>query len=175
MGERLEKEILDDYYEGRYILVEGGSTVGLRSIMLSRYLGFTEIHMFGFDGCYMNKKHHAYPQEANEREKTDMVEFLGKKFEVSVWMMRQYQDFINLIRYRGNLFELHVHGNGLFAHVLREMTSPKMRVKLWFFKWFGRLGVKIGIPEKYLRQIAGVPDIQEGQDGSTSMETLQQR
>src|SRR3990172_1042599 len=57
--------ILDRHYFGRYYEVAGGSTVMLRGMLLMRMLGFRYIDMYGFDGCILDGKDHAYPQPEN--------------------------------------------------------------------------------------------------------------
>jgi uncharacterized Rossmann fold enzyme len=165
-GKQIEREVLDGYYCGRHFTIEGGSTVGLRSFMLARYLGFADLHVFGFDGCYREKEHHAYPQSFNDREKTQEITICKRKFIMSGWMIKQYEDFINLIRWRGNLFRLQIYGDGLFAHVTTIMTSPRMRVKLFVSKWMGRIAPKLA------RKVFRVPQRQEGDNGSSSMDLI---
>ncbi len=47
--------------EESYYGIAGGCTVGLRSICIAIMLGYSNIHLFGFDSCLgENKEHHAY-------------------------------------------------------------------------------------------------------------------
>lgn len=115
-----EKEILDDYYYGKYHFVVGGSTVVLRTIWMMRMLGFTKMDIHGFDSCYMNGNHHAYQQVENDDCEVREVECMGKKFQCAGWMASQYEDFQHFIASLGDKFELNVHGNGLIAYMMEE-------------------------------------------------------
>jgi uncharacterized Rossmann fold enzyme len=37
----------------------GGCSVGVRTLTMARFLGFTDIHVFGMDGCYADDESHA--------------------------------------------------------------------------------------------------------------------
>jgi hypothetical protein len=129
-----EKQILDDYYKGYWTNVIGGSTVGLRAITLARMLGFKFLHLFGMDSCYApDGRHHAYPQEANDGEGSNRTYWAmtgngttkGREFRCSVWQASQAQNFRDFIAKNGKHFRLHIHGDGLLAHMLK--TGAELR------------------------------------------------
>lgn len=121
-----ESAILDGFYGPQhYFAVTGGSTVMLRAISLLRMLGFIRMDIFGMDSCWMDERHHAYPQALNDNESRRRVLATpeggeGRWFEVAGWHLKQANDFEQLIKERGNLFDLQIHGDGLIAYLVRE-------------------------------------------------------
>jgi hypothetical protein len=121
-----EAAALDAYY-GRehYWPVQGGSTVMLRAISLMRMLGFHRQELFGFDSCWLEGRHHAFDQPMNDADHRLKV-YAGvdgsedrRVFYCAPWHLKQAQDFEELTKARGHLFQLNVHGNGLIAHLVR--------------------------------------------------------
>lgn len=133
-GGEPEVELLKEYYFGEVYPVTLGTTVGIRAISLMRMLGFTNFEIFGLDSCWLDKKHHAYEQAENNRDgsfpvwlKPDDRIDLVQRFICAPWHIKQSEDFQNLIRERGNLFQLNVHGPGLLASILR--TGAKIQIE----------------------------------------------
>jgi hypothetical protein len=121
-----EQKLLDEYYFTRYRPVTLGTTVAMRAISLLRMLGFTRIEIFGLDSCWLGEEHHAYPQSENNGERKMSVWLRPKardekaiRFMCSPWQAKQADDFLNLTRERGPLFDLNVHGDGLIASLIR--------------------------------------------------------
>ena len=121
-----EVELLDAFYFKRYHPVTLGTTVAMRAISLMRMLGFTRMEIFGLDSCWIGSDHHAYAQPENNNERTMSVWLRPKdrddkaqRFVCSTWQAKQAEDFMQLIRERGELFELNVHGPGLIASIMR--------------------------------------------------------
>lgn len=122
-----EEDALKAYYmKGHYWPVTGGSTVTIRAISLLRMLGFQRFELFGFDSCWLEGRHHAYEQALNDRDqrirvvaKIDGEAGEGRVFYCAPWHIKQAEDFQQLIRVRGDMFKLNVHGNGLIAHLMR--------------------------------------------------------
>lgn len=123
-GEK-ELNLLKEYYFDRVYAVDGGTTAGVRAISLLRMLGFTRMEIFGFDSCFLNGKHHSFDQPENMENgisvwlRPDGRDDKAKQFICAPWHMKQAEDFQELIRKRGDLFELNVHGDGLIAEILR--------------------------------------------------------
>jgi hypothetical protein len=48
--------------------ITGGCNVGLRQMTIARFFGFTDLHVFGMDGCYGKSGNHAaaHPNQAKE-------------------------------------------------------------------------------------------------------------
>ncbi|MDB5555421.1 MAG: hypothetical protein JWL86_5405 [Rhizobium sp.] len=121
-----EVKLLEDYYFKRMHPVTIGVTVTMRAISLMRMLGFMRMEIFGLDSCWSGEDHHAYEQKENNGEKTMSVwvrpqgrDDLAQRFICSVWQAKQAEDFMQLIKERGDLFQLNVHGPGLIATMVR--------------------------------------------------------
>jgi len=121
-----ELDILSQHYGGpeNFVYVWGGSTVMLRSIGLFSALGFTRMHVFGLDCCYLQKDGtplgHAYMQDENAYDDIMGYEIAGKDFLMSNWHAHQYQHFQDMVRDHGDCFELQVHGNGAIAWSIEQ-------------------------------------------------------
>jgi hypothetical protein len=118
---------LEEYYLGRYYLIPGGTTVTIRTIMLLTMLGFRWMEMYGFDSCWMDKQHHAYPQAMNDRDGRGRIVVEGREFRVAGWHVRQAKDFMELVKALGEVsgFNLTVHGDGLIAYLIA--TGAKLQ------------------------------------------------
>lgn len=118
-----ENEALIREKTGNFFPIPGGSTVILRSIPLLRMLGFTKIHLFGFDSCVSDDSHHAYPQPENDGELTMPLTCGGRTFNCTPWMVSQAAEFRDLVKFMGDEVELAVYGDGLIAHMIKHGAS----------------------------------------------------
>lgn len=123
--EGIVKNVLDRYYLGHWHGITGGTTVVMRGLCLLRTLGYLRFDLFGVDSCLMGDQAHAFAQPENDGDKIVTVNAhpdghpeLGRKFRATPWMLKQVEDFLQIIRVNGEHFLLHVHGDGLLAHVL---------------------------------------------------------
>lgn len=120
-----ELKILNAFYFDRVHPITGGTTVGIRAIQLLRVLGFAWQEIFGLDSCWLNGEHHAYEQPENIETlvpvwlRPENRDDKAKRFECAPWHVRQATDFMNLVKARGDMFNLNVHGPGLIAEMLR--------------------------------------------------------
>lgn len=121
-----EVELLKKYYFDRFFPITIGTTAGVRAISVMRMLGFQKFHIFGLDSCWIGNEHHAYEQPENQKDQRLPVwlrpegrDDLAQRFECAPWHMKQFEDFQKLIKERGEMFQLNVHGPGLIASVLR--------------------------------------------------------
>lgn len=128
-----EYQTLQDFYFGKTYPVDLGTTVGVRAISVMRMLGFQTIEIFGLDSCWLDKKHHSYEQPENDRDQRIEVYLRPKerddkalKFLCAPWHAKQAEDFMGLIKARGNLFQLNVHGPGLIAAIMRTGAEIQM-------------------------------------------------
>lgn len=124
-GEK-EQTLLDDFYFKRYHPITLGTTVAIRAISLMRMLGFTHFEVFGLDSCWLDDTHHAYSQPENDGERKMSVwlrprgqDARATRFVCSAWMAKQADDFMQLVKDRGEMFQLNVHGRGLIATMIR--------------------------------------------------------
>lgn len=106
----------------RLAMVGGGSTVLLRAIPMLRMLGYSKFHLFGCDSCVASQDgaHHAYEQKENDGAPVFPTIVGGRTFWCTKWNTSQAQEFMDLIRRMGELFELEVYGNGLLAWILQH-------------------------------------------------------
>lgn len=129
------EDILERYYRGNFLVCAGGSTVTLRTIWLLTVLGRFRQEIFGFDSCFLGKKHHAYLQEENDRDRMvpiipDLLGEGNKKFWCAPWMASQADEFQRMIANVGDRFQLAVYGPGLIAHILRTGARVKWQQAL---------------------------------------------
>jgi hypothetical protein len=124
-----ELAVLNEYYFDRVQPITGGTTVGLNAIMLLRMLGWSRLDVFGLDSCWLDNQHHAYEQAENiEKRFKIWVRPEGRDdramcFECAPWHVKQVQDFLMLVRMRGNLFDLNLRGRGLLATMVRTCAD----------------------------------------------------
>lgn len=139
IGDAEEESMLREYYDGRFVVVQcgttGGTTVMLRSIVLLATLGFYRMDIYGMDSCWLENAHHAYDQPENNQDKRltittiprmrdgQQLDHLAKTFECDPWHLRQAEEFQTLIANLGAHFALNVHGRGLLAHILQTGAS----------------------------------------------------
>ncbi len=139
----VELDLLRNFYdEEKFYPITLGTTVAIRAISLLRMLGFQSFDIFGLDSCWTDSEHHAYAQEENDHDQRVSVwlrpegrDDLARRFECAPWMMKQHDDFLELIRQRGDLFRLNVRGDGLIATTMRiaaelgSIVSPECEEK----------------------------------------------
>ena len=120
MAPKMIKEWAEETGEDRTVYpVFGGSTVMLRAIPLLMMLGIRKIHIYGFDSCLLDDRHHAYAQAENDGAPVMDVLVGGKTFKCHPWMAVQAQEFIELVKHMlPEDAELAVYGDGLIAHIL---------------------------------------------------------
>jgi hypothetical protein len=139
IGDKTEEDMLKEYYDGRFCVVQcgttGGTTVMLRSIVLLATLGFFRLDVYGMDSCWLGDAHHAYDQPENDRDRRMVVttiprlkdgqslDALARTFVCDPWHLRQAEEFQTLVSTLGDHFALNVHGDGLLAHILRTGAS----------------------------------------------------
>lgn len=128
-----ELALLNEFYFERTYPVTIGTTVGVRAITLLRMLGFRRIDIFGLDSCWLDGEHHSYAQPENARDgrlsvwlRPEGRDDLAKRFECAPWHCKQAEDFMTLVRERGDHFELNVRGPGLIAEMLRTGAQIQM-------------------------------------------------
>lgn len=108
---------------GAVPMIVGGSTVGSRAFHLFRVLGFRKFHVFGMDSCYMDGRHHAYPQKENDFDHDVEFEVAGEKFIGDIWMLHQFKDFLAITIAIGDLFQVKVYGNGAIATAMEYIAN----------------------------------------------------
>lgn len=116
----------NDNFGKNQAVVGGGCTVGTRAIMLAYGMGFSNIHLFGFDTCLdENENHHAYNFETKEETIGDIIEITcgdpvnGKKFKVAGYMLGQLFDFKWILQNYGQKIRFTEHGGGVLDYTLK--------------------------------------------------------
>ena len=99
--------------------ITGGCDVGLRSITIARFLGFTDLHIFGLDGSTPEptlRHAAAHPKQFKEM---DYAEVGGRKFFTTIGMLAAAQQV------RHELDELpdvtpHFYGDGMIQEMMKD-------------------------------------------------------
>jgi uncharacterized Rossmann fold enzyme len=134
-------------------MVSGGSTIGLNALSLAYILGHRQFLLFGFDSCYAENEHHAYPQALNDDELVLEVIVHGEKFNCSPWMIQQGEQFLSLANQLTALgCELSIYGSGLIPtmakHAMPVSTAADLRAKsllTWLQDKENPVGAEIGV------------------------------
>lgn len=104
------------------ILVGGGTTVGLTAMCLAYCMGYTRMHLFGYDSSHRNGKGHAYRQDMNLTDQVMRVAVDGEVFYSSTTMAAQARKFPDVATKLADLgCEIEVHGDGLIPHIAKMM------------------------------------------------------
>ena len=101
-GEEFPTKILSlEYPQRNWQTIAGGTTVGLRSVLVGYLLGYRDFRLFGFDSSLRKDKAHAYskPKPFDAREGEIMLQSkLGTEtFKTNSHMARQCIDFEHMI------------------------------------------------------------------------------
>ena len=95
----------------------------LRAIPLLIMLGWRKQHIYGFDSCIMEGRHHAYDQPENDSLTVIETTIGDKTFKCHGWMVSQIQEFIELQQMISDVCELAVYGDGAIAHVIKTCAE----------------------------------------------------
>lgn len=126
------------------LIVQGGSATATRGISLLEALGFREMHLYGYDACYL-KKPDLQEQKENGRLKYEEVTlavngYRNKQFVRTVWtegqFMAQVQEFKNLYFPKKHI-TYHTYGYGLIPWIheqLKREEAWKEDVKAYLSK-----------------------------------------
>lgn len=129
----VEKRTLDRFYMKRWQVVYGGTSVGLRAIMLAYMIGMRHLDVYGLDGCLDRKgRHHAYPQAQNDHRVVYVVRVGRRKFRMHGWMLKQFDEWLQFAPTIPDDYRLTIHGDGAIAYVTnltaKQGRAPKMEV-----------------------------------------------
>lgn len=112
----------------RHYMIPGGSTSGLRAIVLAYSMGFRRFHLYGYDSCLsgvQRKINGETYEETKEDGSPKAIELVvgGKKFKADPAMASQANEFQELMKslYRPNdPFYVRAYGQGLIQHIVKE-------------------------------------------------------
>lgn len=118
------KESYGKIYED-WFPAPGGSTVTTRALCLLRMLGFNKIHIYGFDSCLFEDRHHAYEQKENDKDLERTVDITvgggtkyAKTFTCAPWHAFQAKDFQEMVPRVLADAKLDIKGDGLIAYMV---------------------------------------------------------
>lgn len=129
---------------GKTTLCGGGCTVGLRCIDVANRLGYYEQHLFGFDSCVdpNSGATHAFPLNDPTKEfvlgtgadvidmKIGMNKATARCFKVPNYLAVQAWEFEKLLKMSEGAVKFAVHGDGVFAEMLRLYNEAKAKPEL---------------------------------------------
>jgi FkbM family methyltransferase len=112
---------------GEYIFT-GGSNVGLRSLVIARFLGFVNQHIFGMD-CSMSQdgKHsHASPHPKGSKGYF-LTDYDGVEYKVTQPLVEYSRQFFHELKQMPDVNTV-LYGNGMLQHMARnKMIAPRDR------------------------------------------------
>lgn len=122
--------LLDAHYHGQWLGVSGGTTVATRALVLLRMAGYVRFDLFGIDCCWLDGQNHVLPQPENDKDQRALVRYdtpgdplSERTFSVSPWQLKQFEDFMTLLKINGQHMRLSVHGRGLLAHAIKSLGT----------------------------------------------------
>lgn len=126
------KDELDRYYQGQWIGTGGGSTVATRAINLLWTCGYHRFELFGIDCCWLNGQHHAVEQPENQDRLCRFrfwIENDVRDFICAPWHVKQWDDFMTLMKLNGSKLELSVNGSGLLAFSISVLGRDDVKMQ----------------------------------------------
>lgn len=110
--------------------LNGGNTVGLRSMTLGFWNGYRDFTLFGYDSSYRNGDNHAYRQPLNDGEAVELVYAGDTPFYAARWMIVQTNVFQKTAK---ELVEqwgcsINVIGDGLLPFVAQRIMGKDKHV-----------------------------------------------
>eukprot|EP01050_Picozoa_sp_SAG11_P004820 SAG11_NODE_318_length_10823_cov_79.807068_3_plen_311_part_00 len=148
-GEEYPTKILaNEFSDKDWQIIAGGTTVGLRSILVGYLMGYRDFRLFGFDSSLTDDKAHAYdkpkPYDAKEGEIMLQSKLGNEKFLTNSHMAKQCLDFEHMLEKIGGFIRtkkfdpinIQVYGTGLLPSLAAGYglhSDPKMNMK-----WCGR-------------------------------------
>ncbi len=109
--------------------ISWGCMVGVMSIQIALFLGFQELHFFGFDCSFIEDEHHSYPvgpyADSIEAEQATF-KVNGREFQSTTGLVSQVENIFDVFASPGGQFlKGYVYGEGLLAHVIKA-SPPEM-------------------------------------------------
>ena len=105
-------------------LITGGSNIGLRAMVLARFLGFKKMTVFGMDYSFKNDGTQHAGWHPNEHPQAYAVDVNGEIFYTNGAMHQYAQSFFDEVQKIGDV-EIDVAGHGLLQAKIREHLKTK--------------------------------------------------
>lgn len=113
--------------------LSGGSSIGLRTLTLARFLGFKDIHVFGMDGSFENGESHT-TDHPNKPGKGFEVEYNGKKYVTTPSMLHVAKETPREVDALGTC-TVKFYGKGLVQDIMKNhKPKPKKDSLIAFSK-----------------------------------------
>jgi len=97
--------------------ITGGCDVGLRAMTISRFFGFTDLHIFGLDGSSPNETHR-HAAEHPKQFKLKEIECNGRRFYTSEGMLAAAQSIWHELDMMPDVTP-HFYGDGLIQEMFK--------------------------------------------------------
>lgn len=122
-----ERAIMEANRPERGFLIPGGGFIGLRALILAFVMGYRKFHLYGYDSCVSNGRHHAYPQSLNDNDRRMQFYMLGKYYEGAPWMGRQTHEFKDVHDKLVGHYACSIvaHGAGMLPDLCRHLNQGK--------------------------------------------------
>lgn len=138
---------------GGYVLIGGGVSVGITSMVLAYAMGFREFHLFGYDSSNDKNDTHAYPQTMNQFIPIIDVEWGDKTYSASMPMKIQAEAFPKFaMELQREGCVLNVYGEGLLQAMWKEhpTTEQQKYRKMWSIDLYRGTAPGEDIAEKFI-------------------------
>jgi hypothetical protein len=110
-----EEKLLDP----RGMRIGGGTSSGLRGIVLAYLMGFRKVILYGFDSCLAGDELRVGQGAVTEETHFLQVEKGGRKWKVNAAMASQAMEFNTIFQYLGDL-RFRVMGEGPIADIVED-------------------------------------------------------
>lgn len=113
----------------QHYMIPGGSTSGLRGIVLAYSMGFRKFHLFGYDSCLQGKRRKVNGEEMYEKEGPDgkpnimKLTVGGKQFlcdPAFASQANEFQDLMKSLWKADDPYTIKPYGEGLIQQICRE-------------------------------------------------------
>lgn len=122
-----EQEAIRVLPAGEFALT-GGCDAGMRAMSVARFMGYTNHHIFGMDGCAFDDQGHA-AEHTNKMKKFFDLEYpkgSGKVYRTSPHLM----EVAKTVPHEADMLKLDnvkVYGNGLVAAIMADYKPKRMK------------------------------------------------
>ncbi len=102
----------------------GGSGVGVRAMVLARFMGYRNLHMFGYDGCYGKAGSHAGDHPIQKAKSLGKMVYDGVEYITTPAMLAQAKETWQTLDQLADL-KVQFYGEGLVQHIHRYYQPKK--------------------------------------------------
>ncbi len=123
--------IFDNAEEGQRILphgewaLTGGCSAGLRTLTMARFLGFTDLHVFGMDGCEGASGKHA-GAHPNQAKMSMPFEYDGVTYQTTAGFLEAARGTFHELDQMSDV-KATFYGNGLVQHMAKHYTPKHVK------------------------------------------------